>query len=81
MNKNLGKVSPYGVYDIGRNKGWVSVGISSDTASFAVNSIRGWWYAMGKGLYQDSRKILITADCGGSNGYRVRLWKVELQKL
>jgi hypothetical protein len=81
MNKKLGKVSPYGVYDIGRNKGWVSVGISKDTAAFAVNSIRGWWYEMGKELYQDSRKILITADCGGSNGYRVRLWKVELQKL
>ena len=81
MNKKLGKVAPYGVYDIGRDKGWVSVGISSDTAAFAVNSIRGWWYAMGKELYQNSRKMLITADCGGSNGYRVRLWKIELQKL
>ena len=81
MNKKLGKVSPYGVYDIGQNKGWVSVGISRDTAAFAVNSIRGWWYEMGKEIYQDSKKILITADCGGSNGYRVRLWKVELQKL
>ena len=81
MNKKLGKVAPYGVYDIGRNKGWVSVGISGDTAAFAVNSIRGWWYAMGKELYQNSKKMLITADCGGSNGYRVRLWKVELQKL
>ena len=81
VNKQLGKVSPYGVYDIGRNKGWVSIGISSDTAAFAVNSIRGWWYAMGKDIYHDSRKMLITADCGGSNGYRVRLWKVELQKL
>ncbi len=80
-NKKLGKVAPYGVYDIGKNKGWVNVGISGDTAAFAVNSIRGWWYAMGKELYQNSRKILITADCGGSNGYRVRLWKVELQKL
>lgn len=81
MNKKLGKVAPYGVYDIGKNKGWVSVGISSDTAAFAVNSIRGWWYAMGKELYENTKKILITADCGGSNGYRVRLWKLELQKL
>ena len=79
-NKKLGKVLPYGVYDIGRNKGWVSVGISRDTATFAVNSIQGW-YEIGKELYQDSKKILITADCRGSNGYRVRLWKVELQKL
>jgi len=81
MDKRLGKVAPYGVYDIGRNKGWVSVGISGDTAAFAVNSIRGWWHAMGKEVYADSRKMLITADCGGSNGYRVRLWKVELQTL
>lgn len=81
INKKLGKVAPYGVYDIGKDKGWVSVGISSDTAAFAVNSIRGWWYAMGKELYQNTNKILITADCGGSNGNRVRLWKIELQKL
>lgn len=81
IDKKLGKVAPYGVYDIGKNKGWVSVGISGDTAAFAVNSIRGWWYAMGKKLYQNSEKIFITADCGGSNGNRVRLWKIELQKL
>ncbi len=76
----LGKVAPYGVYDIGKNKGWVSVGISSDTAEFAVNTIRTWWYKMGISYYQQSKELLITADCGGSNGYRVRLWKLELQK-
>lgn len=80
-DKKLGKVSPYGVYDVSQNKGWVSVGISYDTAEFAVNSIRSWWYKMGKPLYYASERMLITADCGGSNGYRVRLWKRELQKL
>jgi hypothetical protein len=81
IDKNLGKVAPYGVYDIGQNKGWVSVGISSDTAEFAVNALRSWWYNMGKSTYHSATKIMITADCGGSNGYRVRLWKIELQKL
>src|SRR3989338_6903034 len=76
----LGKVAPYGIYDIGKNKGWVSVGISSDTAEFAVNTIRTWWYKMGMPYYPQSKELLITADCGGSNGYRVRLWKWELQK-
>lgn len=80
-DKNLGKVVPYGVYDIGKNKGWVSVGISSDTAEFAVNTIRAWWYYMGKKVYKNAKELLITADCGGSNGYRARLWKTELQKL
>ena len=80
-DKKLGKVAPYGVYDIGKNKGWVSVGISSDTAAFAVNTIRSWWYKMGQADYAEADDILITADCGGSNGYRVRLWKTELQKL
>lgn len=80
-NKELGKVSPYGIYDIGKNKGWVSVGISKDTAEFAVNSIRTWWHKMGCNLYKDTPSLLITADCGGSNGNRVRLWKTELQKL
>lgn len=81
-DKKLGKVVPYGIYDIGKNKGWVSVGISSDTAEFAVNAIRTWWYKMGKPVYSDSTTdLLITADCGGSNGYRVKLWKLELQKL
>jgi len=69
----LGKVAPYGIYDIGKNKGWVSVGISSDTAEFAVNTIRTWWYKMGASHYSQSKELLITADCGGSNGYRVRL--------
>ena len=77
----LGKASPYGIYDITHDKGWVNVGISYDTAEFAVNSIRKWWYEMGQVLYPSARKIYITADCGGSNGYRVRLWKTELQKL
>ena len=80
-DKKLGKVVPYGVYDIGKNKGWVSVGISSDTAEFAVNAIRTWWYGYGKKEYLSARTLMITADCGGSNGYRVRLWKIELQKL
>ncbi len=81
IDQEKGKVSPYGVYDLDKNKGWVNVGISSDTAEFAVESIRTWWYKMGKQIYQKAEEILITADCGGSNGYRVRLWKVELQKL
>lgn len=80
-DKNLGKVSPYGVYDVSKNQGWVNVGISADTAEFAVHSIRCWWYIMGKKAYPRTRELLITADCGGSNGYRLRLWKVELQKL
>ena len=80
-NKDLGKVAPYGVYDIGKNKGWVSVGISADPAEFAVNTIRSWWYLMGKPEYPDITSLLITADCGGSNGYRVKLWKYELQRL
>jgi transposase len=80
-DKKLGKVVPYGVYDIGQNAGWVSVGISSDTAQFAVNSIRTWWYSMGQKSYPNATEIVITADCGGSNGYRVRLWKYELQNL
>lgn len=80
-DKDLGKVSPYGVYDLAKNKGWVSVGISADTAEFAVHSIRCWWSIMGKGAYPHAQELLITADCGGSNGHRVRLWKVQLQKL
>jgi hypothetical protein len=80
-NKELGKVAPYGIYDIGENTGWVSVGISSDTAEFAVNSIRTWWYTVGVKRYPHARRIVMTADCGGSNGYRVRLWKFSLQQL
>jgi len=77
----LGRAIPYGVYDLGNNSGWVSVGIDHDTASFAVESIRRWWQSMGHPLYHDRKRLLITADGGGSNGARVRLWKVELQKL
>ncbi len=76
----LGKVTPYGVYDIANNNGWVSVGIDNDTAAFAVESIRSWWRSMGAAEYPDAGNILINADCGGSNGYRNRLWKLELQK-
>src|SRR5258708_4186104 len=80
-DKELGKVVPYGVYDVGANAGWVSVGITSDTAQFAVASIRRWLDAMGRERYPKARALTITADGGGSNGTRVRLWKVELQKL
>jgi hypothetical protein len=81
IDKDLGKVAPYGVYDIINNKGWVSLGIDHDTAEFAVNSIRTWWNKYGSTLYKNATSLMITADCGGSNGYRVRLWKIELQKL
>jgi hypothetical protein len=77
----LGKVSPYGVYDIAANAGWINLGITSDTAAFAVESIRRWWQELGQPRYQNAEKLLITADCGGSNGSRVRLWKSELQVL
>ena len=77
----LGKAAPYGVYDIARNEGFVNVGISNDTASFAVASIKRWWYVLGQERYPDLQRLLITADCGGSNGARVRLWKCELQRL
>jgi hypothetical protein len=77
----LGRAVPYGVYDIAGNTGWVSVGIDHDTASFAVNAIRRWWQTMGQARYPAARSLVITADCGGSNGARVRLWKRELQAL
>lgn len=77
----VSKAVPYGVFDVAENKGWVNVGISADTAEFAVESIRQWWKKMGYKKYPDAKKLLITADCGGSNSYRVHLWKVELQKL
>jgi len=80
-DKELGKAIPYGIYDIGRNEGWVTVGISHDTAEFAVESIRRWWVHMGQPTYPKVSEILITADGGGSNGTRVRLWKLELQRL
>ncbi len=81
IDKQLGKAIPYGVYDIAKNEGWVSVGISKDTAQFAVNSVRTWWQQMGKEQYPLADKLLITADGGGSNSSRSRLWKKELQTL
>jgi hypothetical protein len=81
VDKELGRANPYGVYDIINNLGWVSVGTDHDTASFAVATIRRWWFGMGKELYPDARELLIMADGGGSNGSRVRLWKLELQNL
>ncbi len=77
----LGRAAPYGVYDLAQNVGWVSVGVDGDTASFAVETIRRWWHAMGKERYPQAQRLLITADGGGSNGSRLRLWKVELQRL
>jgi hypothetical protein len=81
IDKELGKVSPYGVYDLAANAGWVSVGIDHDTGAFAVNSIRRWYEVVGSVRYETANRLLITADGGGSNGSRVRLWKLELQKL
>ena len=80
-DKELGKVIPYGVYDMATNTGWVSVGVDHDTAEFAVETIRRWWYHMGRTVYPRAQRVLITADGGGSNGSRNRLWKMELQKL
>ena len=77
----LGRAVPYGVYDIAANAGWVSVGIDHNTAALAVESIRRCWYELGKHRYPGAKRLLITADCGGSNGPRVRLWKRELQLL
>src|SRR3979411_1484912 len=81
IDPKLKRAVPYGVYDINNNTGWVSVGTDHDTAAFAVNAIRRWWKAMGKKRYPKPKGLLVTADGGGSNGYRVRLWKIELQKL
>jgi transposase len=80
-DEELGKAVPYGVYDIGRNEGWVNVGISHDTSQFAANSIRRWWTRMGSYRFPNATRLLITADAGGSHGYTRRLWKTELQKL
>jgi len=79
ISDSQGRVTPYGVYDIGANAGWVSVGTDHDTASFAVETIRRWWNSMGKPTYPQATSLMITADCGGSNGARLRLWKMELQ--
>jgi hypothetical protein len=81
IDPRRGKAIPYGVYDLGRNAGWVSVGITPDTASFAVNTIRCWWRYLGRKTHPGARSLLITADSGGSNGSRWRLWKWELQRL
>ena len=81
VDDDLGRATPYGIYDIGRNTGWVNVGVDHDTAEFAVESIRRWWKSMGRKLYPNASRLLITADSGGSNGSRLRLWKLELQNL
>jgi hypothetical protein len=81
IDKQLGKAIPYGIYDVGSDEGWVSVGISADTAAFAVAAIRSWWENLGAQRYPKAQTLTITADCGGSNGYRTRLWKTELQRL
>jgi Rhodopirellula transposase DDE domain len=78
---DIPRAYPYGVYDVERNRGFVNVGTNHDTGAFAVASIRGWWRAEGRRLYPKTRDLLITADAGGSNGWRLRLWKLELQKL
>ncbi|MGI8780928.1 MAG: ISAzo13 family transposase, partial [Solirubrobacteraceae bacterium] len=80
-DKQLGKAIPYGIYDLADDTGWVNVGIDHDTAQFAVASIRGWWEHLGSVRYPDATTLTITADCGGSNGNRTRLWKTELQRL
>ncbi len=77
----LGKVAPYGVYAIAANVGWINLGITRDTAAFAVESIRRWWRELGQARHPDAKRLLITAGCGGGNGVRVRLWKTELQTL
>ena len=79
-DKELGKVAPYGLYDLARNEGWVAVGIDHDTSEFAVNAIADWWRTAGCAAYPKATKLFITADCGGSNGNRVRLWKYALQQ-
>jgi transposase len=81
IDPELGRATPYGIYDLGRNSGWVSVGMDHDTAEFAVETIRRWWRTMGRPAYPEATRLMITADAGGSNGSRLRLWKVELQKL
>ena len=80
VDPQVGKAIPYGIYDVGRNAGWVTVGQDHDTASFAVASLRRWWEVVGRVSYPAAPEVLICADGGGSNGYRVRLWKVELQQ-
>ena len=81
VDKELGKALPYGVYDLNANQGWVSVGVDHDTSAFAVATIEQWWRQMGRRRYPHATRLLVTADSGGSNGNRTRLWKVELQRL
>ena len=81
VDKQLGRANPYGVYDLAHNNAWVSVGTDHDTASFAVSTIQRWWRAMGRSAYPEAKELMIMADGGGSNGSRVRLWKLELQRL
>jgi len=81
IDRELGKANPYGVYDVGTNTGWVSVGTDHDTAAFAVNTIRAWWREVGKAMHPTASRLMISADGGGSNGYRTRLWKTELAEL
>jgi hypothetical protein len=81
IDRELGRASPYGVYDLAQNTGWVNVGIDHDTAAFAVESIRRWWHQLGRSRYPQATRLLITADGGGSNGSRVRRWMLELQQL
>lgn len=81
IDKELGRANPYGVYDIGADEAWVSVGTDHDTSAFAVQTIRRWWFSMGKERYAQAKQLVITADGGGSNGHRVRLWKLELSRL
>ena len=81
VNPEMGKAVPYGVYDLTNDEGWVSVGENADTAAFAVESIRRWWQHMGAERFPEAKRLLITADGGGSNGYRIRAFKVELAKL
>ena len=80
IDPDVPKAIPYGVYDVGKNEGWVNVGCDHDTATFAMESIRRWWRLMGAEAYPEAKRLLISADSGGSNGYRIRLWKVELQR-
>lgn len=81
QDEELGKAIPYGIYDLGANTGWVSVGVDHDTPEFAVESIQRWWRRMGRRTYPNAQALLITADGGGSNGSRTRLWKVALQRM
>jgi transposase len=81
IDKDLGKAIPYGIFDLARNEGYVSVGVTHDTPEFAVAALRRWWAEVGRPTYSRAKRLLITADCGGSNGHRVRAWKAELQRL